>query len=89
MIGLILLALVFDLVLRHTTETVTGTFTFRNHWAVANTIGARTATTGGAGHPGMTKWIVIFFRISFFNIFSHCYRLEFSNLATFQVIGTN
>ena len=74
--------------LRYATETIASTLTIGNHRAVANTIGAGTTTAGSAGHSGVAKWIV-FGSLVFLAFFSHNHRLQFSFLATFQVIGTD
>ena len=79
--------MIFLLMLGHTTETITGALAVRNHAAVANAIGTGAATTGGTGHPGMTKWIS-FFSLVLVHFFSHHYHLTFSPLAAFQIFGT-
>lgn len=72
-----------NLVLGHTTEAIASALAVRNHWAVADTIGTGATATRGTGHPGMAKRIVIWFSFVLFSVFSHYYRLQFSELATF------
>ena len=59
-----------SLMLWDTTKTIASTLAVRNHGAVADTIGTGTATTGGTGHAGVTKWIV-FCRLVSLRLFSH------------------
>lgn len=71
------------------TEAVASTLTIGNHGAVANAIGTGAATPGGTGHARMAKRIVFSLGVGSFSFFSHCYRLPFSLLTAFQIIGAD
>ena len=80
---LVVKAVAAILVFGDTTEAIASALAVRNHWTVADTIGTDTTATRGTGHPGVAKWIVIWFSFVLFSVFSHYYRLQFGELATF------